>query len=164
MSSNFLSKILKAPDFLNMKTVGVNITDSSVFYVSLKGEGEKKTLDKYGEKKLPEGTVVNGEIKKPQELISVLSSIREEADFQFVCASFPEEESYIFRLILPAGLKSNQEIRQNIEFRLEENVPLSPSQVIFDFEVLSSIDGHVGEVMVSAVPVKTVEDLSLIHI
>ncbi|NDF13372.1 MAG: hypothetical protein EB060_11240 [Proteobacteria bacterium] len=61
-------------------------------------------------------------------------SVKKELGLSFVQVTLPEDKAYIFRTSIPKV--SEAQVRQAIEFQLEENVPLSPAEAVFDFIVL----------------------------
>ena len=153
------SSFLNPPAFLSMTPVGVSVFDTVINFVTFKEDKDKLSLAIYGKKELPTGIVVNGEIKKANELIAVLKEIQKETKAEFANVSLPEEETYVFQMQIPGTVKNDREIRQSIEFRLEENVPLSIEDLVFDYEVIkSSMDGSILEVSVSAVASEVIED------
>ena len=156
MAPKTFSSFLKPPKYLEMPAVGIEITDTVVRFAELKNHLGQNQLGRFGEIILPAGTVEKGHILKPEELLKVLRKIREENNFHFVKSSLPEEESYLFKLAIPRGLNLCEEIRQNIEFRLEENVPLSVAESVFDYFLIEKSNGE-QEASVSVVPLAIVE-------
>lgn len=141
---------------MEMPAVGIEITDTVVRFAELKNHLGQNQLGRFGEVVLPAGTVEKGHVQKPEELLKVLRKIRQENKFTFVKCSLPEEESYLFKLTIPKGLNQCEEIRQNIEFRLEENVPLTVAESVFDYFLIDKNNGE-QEASVSVVPLTIVE-------
>ena len=135
MSLNSFKNFFRPPSFLEMPFVAFDIGDRFVRFVELKRNGNFFTLGKIGEKIIPEGVFSGGDILKKQELISILSGIRKENDFDLVKVSIPEEKSYIFITEVPKI--DPKEIRQMLEFRLEENVPLKVEEAVFDYSIIA---------------------------
>ena len=69
-------------------------------------------------------------------------------DLKNVSVSLPEEKTYIYQTNLPKQALNNLE--EAIKFTLEENVPLDPSEVSFNYHIVSD-DGNNIEVAVFAV-------------
>ena len=134
MSFNSLVNFFKPPNFLEMPFVAFDVGDRFVRFVELKRNGNSFTLGKIGEKMIPEGIFSGGDILKKQELVSILSDIRKENNFNLVKVSIPEEKSYIFVTEVPK-IKP-KEIRQMLEFRLEENVPLKVEEAVFEYSII----------------------------
>jgi len=146
-------RFFPTPSFLEMPVAGLDISDRSVRFVRFKEKRGILTLHNFGQVALPEGTIVAGEIKNRSALVEVLTEVVKKNNFKFVKVSLPEEKAYLFRTELPKVAPS--EIRNLLEFKLEENVPLAPSEVIFEYDEISSVgqgqDAHL-DVSVSAVP------------
>lgn len=128
-------RLFPVPKFLKMPSIGLDISDQSVRFLELipkDGENGSFSIGRFGNRDIPAGVVVSGEIAKPNVLRDILKEIKKEFGLHFVRVSLPEEKVYLFKTSVPHG--SVEEIRSNIEFQLEDNVPLSPAEVIFDFD------------------------------
>ncbi|TAL48786.1 hypothetical protein EPN83_03255 [Patescibacteria group bacterium] len=152
MPSRSFFDFFPTPKFLEMPSPGLVLEDTHARCVEFQHVGDHIVLKRYGEETLPEGTLVSGEIKKPQELTTALTSLRKRFDLHYIRCVLPDEKAYLFQTkISRAG---ERDIRTAVEFTIEENVPLSLSEAVFDFAVLR--DGGEGrepfEVAVSVVP------------
>jgi Tfp pilus assembly PilM family ATPase len=85
-------------------------------------------------KSLPPGVVESGHIKDEKALIEAVSYLAKELQIHTVKASLPEERMYLFKTEVP--VVDERQIRQNIEFKLEENVPLAPADAVFFFDLI----------------------------
>jgi Tfp pilus assembly PilM family ATPase len=153
----FLKNILKhfpPPQYLEMPSVGFAINDHSVRYMGLSQGRKCVKIKSYGEKAIPQDVVENGFIKNPQALVEVLKSIKKEQGFTFIRASLPEEKGYLFKISAPIG--NDEEIREYLEFKLEENVPVKPAEAVFDFEIIDTKD-DTNVLMVTVFPEKVIE-------
>jgi len=146
------------PRILTMSAVGIDISDSSVKFLELMDTKYGKGISKYGERLIPEGAIVKGEIKQEEKIVTVLKSLRKEYNLTFIRASLPEEKAYLFKTRVPRSAKEEQ-IRNAIEFKLEENVPISPKEAIFDYDIslTKKTTNHQREVSVAVYPKKTIE-------
>ena len=148
------------PDFLKMPSVGLDISDGSVRFVELVEGGCKKILGRFGRVDLPEGVVQDGEIKNKIELIKILKQIKKKYGFDFVRASVIEKNSYIFRTKIAVNDDMDRkEILGSLSFKLEENVPIKPTDAVFDFDVLKR-DGGSLDVVVSVLPKKIISQFT----
>lgn len=129
---SLFAKLFPTPRFMTLPTVGVDISDSSVKYILLTEAHAGYTLSKWGDIDVPEGAIVQGVVKDIPALARILSEIKERVGTPFMRVSLPEERAYLFQTDVPAHA-SHAEISGAIEFRLEENVPLSPRDAYFDF-------------------------------
>ena len=147
------------PKFLEMPSVGIDISDQAVRFVEIKHYGyhrKKFKLGAFGEKKIPDGVITGGFINKPEEIKNILTQIRKEHGFKFVSASLPEEKGYLFKTEVPNI--DRKDIASNIEMRLEENVPVGASKAVFDYSLIhtNNIAQHLDAV-VTVVPNKVID-------
>ncbi len=141
---NFL---LPPPAYLMMPAVGVDISDRNIKYAHLLPSGGGLKLGAFGEVALAPGIVEGGRIVAPEKLQAALEVIKKREGLSFVRAALPEEQVYFFRTTIPSGSKDL--LRETIELSLEEHVPISAAEAVFDFEVMA----HAGpdtEVAVTA--------------
>ena len=125
---------LPAPRFLEMPAVGIDVSDDSIRFLSFDINAQGLVIDTCGVVPLAPGVVIGGEINDAEALIRVLREAREKHNFSFVKVSLPEEKAYIFRTTLPTT--HEDEVAHMLEFKLEENVPLSPNEVFFDYRII----------------------------
>lgn len=143
--------ILTPPRYLEMSAAGLDISDRAIRFVEFSKDKNGLFPAIFGEEKIPQGVIVSGEINKKDELVKILSSLRRKYHLGFVKVSLPEEKAYFFKTEIPNV--ENGEIRQSIEFRLEENVPLKAEEALFDYRVINKVhekSGHL-DVAVSVV-------------
>jgi len=132
-------KIIPVPNYLSLPSVGVDISDTSLKYIQFTPNYTTDTLElaHWGDIDVPEGTLNRGEIIDAKNLTEALRLVKEKTKSEYVRVSLPEERAYIFETTIKRGT-AFKEIRGALEFRLEENVPLSPRDAFFDFEILPS--------------------------
>jgi Tfp pilus assembly PilM family ATPase len=157
------SKLFRTPRFLEMSAVSVEITPTGIYYISHKKTEVGLVPDKFGIVPLVPGEVVHCEVVKREPVLRALQAIRRKTGCDFVRFSIPEEKTYIFKLDLP-NLKP-EEIREVLDFKIEENIPLSSKEAVFDFEILPSKNaGSNLQVVVSVAPLKIVEDTATLFL
>ncbi len=127
-------KLFPPPKFLDISYSGLDISDDAIHCVEYTKGSNGLVIHKFGMRQLEPGVVVAGFIKKEQELINSLTGLVQELKIHTVKASLPEERMYLFKTEVPNV--SESQIRQNIESKLEENVPLSPVDSLFFFELI----------------------------
>lgn len=148
-----LKNILNAfptPKFLAIPFGGVSISDSSIKCIKFAKKNGSLLVDKFIEKKIPKGAVIDGQINKPEEIIELLKGIKRDLKLTHIKMSLPEEKAYLFTAKIP--VVSEKEIRSAVESKIEENVPVSPSELAFDFMVFKREEGDFLDVVVSALP------------
>lgn len=150
------------PKFLDMPSVGIDISDQAIRFVEIvrsRSGHQQFRLKSFGEKKVPEGVITAGTINKPEEVKKLLSEIRKEHGFKFVSVSLPEEKGYLFKTELPKI--EERYFAENIEFRLEENVPIDATKSVFDYKLIRPHDDvRHFDAVVTVVPNKVIEIFS----
>ena len=156
MQSRFL-KFFPTPKFLNPEYSGVSVSDTSIRFFQFEKKGTSLVVKKYLERMLPPGAIVSGHIHNTSEVIAVLKDIKKEIKTPYVRASLPEEKAYLFKTTIP--LVNSNDIRNNIEFKLEENVPLPANTLTFDFAVVDpkELGKDHFTVVVSAIPREVID-------
>ncbi len=152
------SKLFAPPRFLQQPSVSVEIKPRGITFLSTKNTEKGLIPDVYGVMPLPENAVAFGEIIKKEPVIKALIEIRKKTKVDYVRYSIPEEKSFIFMTSLPT-LKP-QEIRDILDFKIEENVSLSAKEAIFDYDIVpSSLNKKSLDVVVSVVSLDVVEEM-----
>jgi Tfp pilus assembly PilM family ATPase len=134
MLVDFLTKMFPPPHFLKISWVGLDITDEAVFLLEVKERGKALSLCRYAEVAVPSGVMDSGQILDRQKFVEVLKQLRKSSSTPYVNASLPEEKSFLFTAEVGNG--DDKEIRRNIEFILEENIPISPAETLFEFDIV----------------------------
>lgn len=152
MKRGFFFNCFPPPKYLLRPVLGIDVSDRSVKFASLSLARGRFSLAKFGEREIPPGVIEAGEIKNKEALREVLAEIRKETDYPWVAASLPEEQVFVTSLELPAMRRAD--LRSSVELQLEEYIPLPPSEVIFDYEIVREPDAGGGNFVlaVSAVP------------
>jgi type IV pilus assembly protein PilM len=115
-----------------MPAVGVDVSDTSLKYIRFDKHRDGVSLGAWGDLKIPDGVISQGAVKDPIALGKVIAEAKKASGAEFVRVSLPEERAYLFETTVARSL-SPQEIYSALEFRLEENVPLSPRDAEFDY-------------------------------
>ncbi len=155
MFRNSFSRFFPTPKFLVVPSFGLDISDESIKFIELVKTKNGVKVNRYGERKIPEGIIESGKIKSPQRMEEVLVSLREKEGLKSVRVSLPEEQVYLFNLKLEKlGLEN---IREGIELSLEEYIPIPAEDAIFDYELLSEDDQNL-RLQVAAIPKNVIEE------
>lgn len=153
------SALFPPPHFLQMRSVGFSLTDNSIRFIELSEYKTKKDIVKYGEEILPEGIMKEGYIEDREKLIPILKKIKERENISFITTSLPEEKTYLYKTRVPIA-ESEENLRNSVEFSIEDNVPLSLANVTFDYDIVPSGSKDAIDVVVSVVPTKVVSTYS----
>lgn len=131
-----LSKVFPPPRLLTLPAAGVDISDASLKYVRFERGGNRVRLREWGDLPIPENTVRRGNLLNKDNLIKVLRDLRKNLSTDFIRVSLPEERAYLFETVLE-NVHDLRDVRSMVEFRLEENVPVSPRDAYFDCTIVS---------------------------
>ena len=150
-------ELVPPPRFLQMPAVGLDITDRRARFIEFKKGSGGLVIKRRGEIKIPPGVVVSGKLKRPEELKKVFSDFARENDFSFARVSLPEERAYIVKMNVPDV--SYEEMRNAIAFQLDEYVPVSAKEAVFDYQIIGPSAEKKGslEVSVSVLPHKEID-------
>lgn len=143
------------PGYLASPSFGLDISDESLKFIKLSAGKRGIQVVKHGERKIPPGIIGSGKIKDPARMEEILASLRKQEGLKSVRVSLPEDQIYLFRLHLEKeGLKS---IRESIELALEEHIPVTPEETIFDYRLLNE-DAKSIQLQVAAIPKNVIEN------
>lgn len=153
-----LKKIFKAfpaPKFLNVPFAGISISDTSIRCIQFVKKNGVLHIEKYAEKVLTKGTIVGGQINNIDEITNILNELKNSLKLTYVKMSLPEEKAYLFTAKIP--LVDKNEIRSAVESKMEENVPVSPLELTFDYKLFERPEKDLVDVVVSALPISLVD-------
>lgn len=135
-----LGKIIPPPSYIQLPSVGVDVSDTSLKYIQFRQNSKTATeldLLNWGDIDIPEGALERGVVHDGSKLAEVLREVKERTGIETVRVSLPEERAYLFETEIKRGTPLH-EIRSQLEFRLEENVPLSPRDAFFDYDIIET--------------------------
>lgn len=158
MHTSLFFKLFPPPKFLVMKHVGLDISDDAIHLIEYSGHAPNLKIAKYTSLDIPEGVVEGGDIKDGKALTSILSKLDHDFKLSYVKVSVQEEKAYLFQTDI--STTNPLAIAQNVEFKLEENVPLSVADAVFYFDILPmAVTGGKLRASVSVVPRVHVENV-----
>ncbi len=143
------------PAFLDLPFVGLDISSKAVRVLELKHRNGQMEVGRFAERILTapfEAQNVAGN----EELKKVLQSLQREFKLHYVKTTLPEEEAYLFKTEVEEG--TQDAMRTSIEFHLEENVPISGEEALFDFHLFKKKDTSHYEATVTVLPKLTIEN------
>jgi type IV pilus assembly protein PilM len=147
---------------LEPEAFGLDISDISIRAVKLEKVSGEIRLASYSEANVPSGTIENGQIKQASVIISLISDVLKKAHGEkittpYVVASLPEQGVFVNVFELPKG--SGENLKQVVQWELEGNIPLSPNEVYFDWQLIGAHNKKSShkDVLVVASPKKIVE-------
>ena len=150
-----------AKRFIELPTIGIDISDRSLKYVKLTRRGGFSIApDEFAEIEIPERVMVGGEIKNVDTLADILKGLCQKEKKlcrNFATVSLPEEKSYLRVIQIPKV--GPAEVANAVRWEIESNVPLPLEDLIYDFEVVESPDtppDHM-DIMITAYPKDIIE-------
>lgn len=156
---NALSKLSPPPTYLMMPCVGVDISDTSLKYLAFEPTTLNKTEKKikfWGDITIPDGVLERGMVIDPQQLTVALKELKQKTKAEFIRVSLPEERAYLFETEIRHNTPM-KEVRNLLEFKLEENVPIPSREVFFDYHILpEESEGKKVKVVVAAYAKETI--------
>jgi Tfp pilus assembly PilM family ATPase len=150
-------KYFPAPEYLSLSNTGVAIDDECVRLIELHRSlfGQAFKLRRYKKLSLPEGVVQSGFLYNPGKITETLKNLSEEASSHYVRATLPEEKAYVFTAFI--NRVPSEGLRDAVAFIIEENVPVSLAESVFDFNVVESAsDENQIKVVVAVLPQKII--------
>lgn len=146
------------PKFLVMPHAGLDISDDGIRMIEYARSQNGFAISKYDSEDFPEGLVDGGDIRDDKKFDEILSGFTRRNRIRYAKVSLPEEKVYLFQTDIPS--KNTREATGNIEFKLEENVPLSAADAVFYFDILPrAVTGGALRASVSVAPKSFVEKL-----
>lgn len=155
MNIKNISNFFPTPKFLDIPYAGLAISDSYIHCIQFGKKGGSLYIEKFAEKKLPDGMVVAGQINDKDGLIEILKTLKKDLKLGYVKVSLPEEKAYLFTAKIPHV--QQKEIRSAIESKIEENVPVSPNELLFDYKLIDTSQKDYFIVAVSNLPISVIE-------
>lgn len=149
----FFTRLFQTPEYLHLASFGIDISDNSFKYIKLREAGNGLVIDEFGSAPIPAGIIEAGIIKKPQALTPLIQeTFKNKKHFRHVALSLPEEQGFVRMLRLPR--MPEDEIGEAVSLQLEDHIPLSAEEAVFDYEALPSADAAAEyvDVLVVAYP------------
>lgn len=149
---SFAQRVFPTPRIISFPCVGVDISDTSLKYIQFERPhtyGEELLIKHWGDIDVPSGIVERGSVHDEKKLAAILEEVRDKCDAQYVNISLPEERAYLFETTISANTP-RKDVRGLLEFKLEENVPLSPRDAYFDYAIVGEdAKNHLARVAVA---------------
>ncbi len=157
MNNCFLKKNICLPKYLSMPAVAIDIGNNFLRYLELNDNKKGIQIKSFGELPIPESVIKDGDILNREKLILLFKQVRQNVTNNLVKVSIPEDKNYIFNIKIPKV--KDREIRQILEFKIEENVPLRLDESLFEYEVVPEMSNNKELLLnVTVVPKKVIEE------
>jgi type IV pilus assembly protein PilM len=152
-SSGLFARAFPTPKFLAPSTAGIDVSDSSIKWLSFTQAGGGYHIGAYGDLNLSEGVLSRGVIEDMTGFVAALAALKKRlGGITWVHAALPEEAAYVFSMSVPQDT-SREQTMQLIEFEFEGRVPIPISEAVYDFDVIEAHDDGTGiEIGVTVFP------------
>lgn len=146
--------------FFSKKIVGIDFHDFSAQLVEIRSFNNRVFLESYSRVVIPPSVIVNGEIRKDDELKHILSSLLYGAnpkpiETKEIAIVFPSAKIFTHIFSFPTNF-DRYEIAKAIPFEAEKVIPFSIQDVYFDFSVINEENkaaaGEGKRVLFAAIP------------
>lgn len=156
MKFGFLSRYFPPEKFLKPPYTGISFSDSNIKAVSL----DKSSVNGLKSVIVPleKGSIGDGSIVNMDDVVKKLAVARKSFDLPFAFFAVPDELAYVFSASIMVGSGNNA--AESVAFIIEENVPLSLSETVFDFvptRIVPSGEEYNASIVVAACVKKEVE-------
>ncbi len=137
--------------------LGLDIGASSIKIVQLKKKKHLTRLVGYESQTLPENLVIEGIISDPKKIAGIIKKMMTEVKegkftAEKVIASIPDTNVFIRVLELPE--LSEKELKEAVMWEADQSIPMAPTDLIVDFQVLgpSASKNDMNDVLLVAAP------------
>ncbi len=157
-SNNVFGKLFDAfppPKFLDLPFFGLHISDLSIRAIKFTKGDDMLVIEKYKSVPIPPRIITSGQIENKEELIKILQELKKDLGIVYARVSLPEEKAYLFTAKIP--IVKEVEVRSAIESKIEENVPVSPTELVFDYKLFDHRQKDHLDVVVSTLPIAIVD-------
>jgi len=146
---------------------GIDFSDRSIKVAQIKKNNNKLQLYAYGRENISRGLIVDGEIKKPEEVVKLIKKILSTSKInpiksKFAIYSIPEPKGFI--RIMEIKKVAEKDIENVVRYEAQQLFPIDIEEAYLDWQVLS--DGNnkkeTIKVLVAAVPQQLVDSYSAV--
>jgi len=124
--------------------VGIDLEQSSIAGVQVKGAGQGYSLTHVSVRALPEGLVFEGEVVDVDALAVELKAFWKESGFTGKRFSLGVANQKIVVRTMEFPIIDAKELRSAIEFQAQESIPIPLADAILDFQVLATVPSEDG--------------------
>jgi type IV pilus assembly protein PilM len=140
MASQFLTRFLRTsfapPRYLTLPTAGIDLSTSGLKAVTLRERPHGLELGTFADVRLPAGVVVDGEVVDRPAAVTALKELRDTYGIRTANIALSESKAYLFETKVDG--ENHNDWCTALEQRVDEFVPLAPSDVSFDVVAVGS--------------------------
>jgi len=143
---------------------GLDISDLALRLIKIKKSGKKNIITSKSELVLPEGIIVDGEIRKPDLLTSSIRKLIDSAqgskiNTNKVISVLPGKKTFLKFITLK--LSHDNDIAQALKKEMPKHIPLEPDEMYYDWQHIENTQfNNKKSVLIGAAPKKIVDDYS----
>lgn len=146
----------------NLNAFGLDLSDRSIKVAQLKKNGGEISLYSYGREDIPEGLIVDGEIKNEEETAKLIKKTLSNArpnpiKSNLVVYSIPEPKGFI--RVVKISRSQKDDIEQAIKYEAEQLFPVDINESYLDWQIISS-ENDTMNIIVAVVPKLLVDSYS----
>ena len=153
--------------FLNKKIInfeprifGLDLSDLSVKVFQIEKEGNQDKVRGYGSLDIASGNIEDGRIINKDQVVSAIKAVlksesAKKIESNKVVCSLPESKAFVRIIAIPK--MSEEEAKEAIKWEMEANMPMSLSEVYFDWQFLEGGDDNKQQVLTAAVSKEVVD-------
>lgn len=127
-------RFFPTPKYISMSHVGMEISSTSIRFLELVRSRGKLKLGRFSNQMLPTPLISGESLTQNKDLVASLKKVQRTNRLSFVEVAIPEEKAYLFTTEIPSG--DEVAVRNHIEYHLEENVPVSLAEAVFDYHII----------------------------
>jgi Tfp pilus assembly PilM family ATPase len=123
--------------FLSLNHCGIDISQGAVRFIRFNDSSREVKVKVFGETTDSKTENVDEKIDMGVSK-NALELVLKKIGTRFVRVIIPEDEVYLFRMKTPKV--HDAELRNVIDFKLEENVPIPRANTLFEYDIIETID------------------------
>ncbi len=130
--------------------IGIDIGTSAIKLTEVLKTSDGFKLNRFVSIDLPEGTIIEDEIHKEEELLKCLQDgvTQLGSSFKWVCLGLSGANTILKRLQLPSGTK--EEVEDNVFWEIEQYLPFPTDEANISFSIVGENQGGGLDIMVGA--------------
>ncbi len=127
---NFFRTNFAPPKYLSLPTAGIDVSASGIKFAVLEERSHGLELTKYGEERLPAGAFTSADITNLAAVSEGIKNLAKQQGIATANIALPESRTYLFETDVPG--KTQKEWAVALEQKIDEFVPLAPSEIAYD--------------------------------
>jgi len=121
---------------------GIDISDFAIRLVAIQKNRSKIFITSFNEMKVPEGIIVNGEIKDQKKLVDSINKLLKTVSGSSlkqkeVISVLPETKTFI--KVIDVEKTDDDKLAQAVQEELKNHIPLDIDEVYFDWQIIAEV-------------------------